>query len=116
MARLFSLVSDKGESHAPSPRSSGSHGDAGSRPPLPVRTILIVEDNAFNLKLLDDLLHAAGYNTLKATDGKQALKVAWQFRPDVILMDIGLPDISGIDVTREIRASDELKDIPVIAV
>jgi two-component system cell cycle response regulator DivK len=68
------------------------------------------------LKLLDDLLRAAGYNTLKATDGKQALRAARQFRPDVILMDIGLPDISGIDVTAEIRASDELKNIPVIAV
>jgi two-component system cell cycle response regulator DivK len=78
--------------------------------------VLIVEDNAFNLKLLDDLLQAAGYNTLKATDGEQALSMARQFRPDVILMDIGLPDISGIDVTREIRASDDLKDTPVIAV
>src|SRR3954466_4934137 len=116
MARQFSLVSDKGGSHAPSPRSSGSHGDAGSRPPLPARTVLIVEDNAFNLKLLDDLLQAAGYNTLKATDGRQALQMTRQFRPDVILMDIGLPDMSGIDVTKEIRASDELKDIPVIAV
>jgi two-component system cell cycle response regulator DivK len=94
----------------------GAGTGTGGKPPLPIRTILIVEDNAFNLKLLDDLLHAAGYETLKATDGKQALKAARQFRPDVILMDIGLPDISGIDVTREIRASDELKDIPVIAV
>ena len=116
MARQFSLVSDKGGSHAPSPRSSGSHGDAGSRPPLPARTVLIVEDNAFNLKLLDDLLQAAGYNTLKATDGEQALSMARQFRPDVILMDIGLPDMSGIDVTLEIRASEELRNIPVIAV
>jgi two-component system, cell cycle response regulator DivK len=116
MARLFSLVSDKGGSSGPSPRSSGSRSAAGARPPLPVRTVLIVEDNAFNLKLLDDLLQAAGYNTLKATDGEQALSMARQFRPDVILMDIGLPDISGIDVTREIRASEDLKDIPVIAV
>jgi len=116
MARLFSLVSDKGGSHAPSPRSTGPRSGAGAKPPPFVRTVLIVEDNAFNLKLLDDLLRAAGYNTLKATDGEQALRVARQSRPDVILMDIGLPDISGIDVTREIRASDELKDIPVIAV
>ena len=116
MARQFSLVSDKGGSHAPSPRSAGPRGGAGAEPSPFVRTVLIVEDNAFNLKLLDDLLRAAGYNTLRATDGEQALRVARQFRPDVILMDIGLPDISGIDVTREIRASDELKDIPVIAV
>ncbi len=116
MARQFSLVSDKGGSTGPSPRSTGSRSGAGARPPLPVRTVLIVEDNAFNLKLLDDLLQAAGYNTLKATDGEQALSMARQFRPDVILMDIGLPDISGIDVTLEIRASDDLKDIPVIAV
>jgi two-component system cell cycle response regulator DivK len=81
-----------------------------------VRTVLIVEDNAFNLKLLDDLLQAAGYNTLKATDGGQALSMAREFTPDVILMDIGLPDMSGIDVTREIRASSDLKDIPIIAV
>lgn len=78
--------------------------------------MLIVEDNAFNLKLLDDLLQAAGYNTLKAIDGEQALSMAREFRPDVILMDIGLPDMSGIDVTREIRASSDLKDIPIIAV
>jgi two-component system cell cycle response regulator DivK len=116
MARQFSLVSDKGGSRAPSPRSARSQGGAGARPPLPVKTILIVEDNAFNLKLLDDLLQAAGYNTLKATDGRQALQLTRQFQPDVILMDIGLPDMSGIDVTKEIRASDELKDIPVIAV
>jgi two-component system, cell cycle response regulator DivK len=116
MARQFSLVSDKGGSHAPSPWSMAPRGGAGGKPSLPVRTVLIVEDNAFNLKLLDDLLRAAGYNTLKATDGKQALRAARQFRPDVILMDIGLPDISGIDVTAEIRASDELKNIPVIAV
>jgi two-component system cell cycle response regulator DivK len=116
MARQFSLVSDKGGSHAPSPRSTGPRGGAGAKQPPFVRTVLIVEDNAFNLKLLDDLLQSAGYNTLKATDGEQALRTARQFRPDVILMDIGLPDISGIDVTREIRASDELKDIPVIAV
>jgi two-component system cell cycle response regulator DivK len=116
MARQFSLVSDKGGSSARSPRSSGSRNGAGARPPLPVRTILIVEDNAFNLKLLDDLLQAAGYNTVKATDGEQGLRMARQFKPDVILMDIGLPDMSGIDVTREIRASEELKDTPVIAV
>src|SRR5918998_3666631 len=119
MARHFSLVSDKGVSgsgdsgkggsHAPSSWSKGPRSGAGGKPPLPVRTILIVEDNAFNLKLLDDLLRAAGHNTLKATDGRQALWAARRFRPDVILMDIGLPDISGIDVTREIRASDELK-------
>src|SRR3954454_4062147 len=113
MARQFSLVSDKSGSHAPSSRSTGPRGGAGARPPLPVRTVLIVEDNAFNLKLLDDLLQAAGYNTLKATDGEQALSMARQFQPDVILMDIGLPDMSGIDVTLEIRASDDLKDIPV---
>src|SRR4051794_22060328 len=99
MARQFSLVSDKGGSRAPSLRSAGPQGGAGARPPLSVKTILIVEDNAFNLKLLDDLLQAAGYNTLKATDGRQALQMTRQFRPDVILMDIGLPDMSGIDVT-----------------
>ena len=121
MARQFSLVSDKGVSskggpNALSPRLAGPRGGAGAKPSFPVRTVLIVEDNAFNLKLLDDLLQAAGYNTIKATDGEQALRAARRFRPDVILMDIGLPDISGIDVTQEIRASDELKDIPVIAV
>jgi two-component system cell cycle response regulator DivK len=116
MARQFSLVSDKSGSHAPSSRSTGPRGGDGSRPPLPVRTVLIVEDNAFNLKLLDDLLQAAGYNTLKATGGRQALQMARQFRPDVILLDIGLPDMSGIDVTQEIRANDELRSTPVIAV
>ena len=80
------------------------------------KTALIVEDNALNLKLMRDLLEASGIATLQTKDGKEALELARQHRPDVILMDIQLPDVSGLDVTRWIKADPELKHIPVIAV
>lgn len=114
MSRRLSLVSGEGASPpaAPEPRRGGGEG----KPPLHIRTVLIVEDNPFNLKLLDDLLQAAGYTTLTATDGEQALDQAMQFMPNVILLDIGLPDMSGVDVARAIRNSDRLHKIPVIAV
>lgn len=116
MPRRLSLVSGEGASPpaAPEPYRRGG-GDEG-KPPLPIRTVLIVEDNAFNLKLLDDLLQAAGYTTLTATDGEQALDQAMQFMPNVILLDIGLPDMSGVDVAKAIRNSRQLHKIPVIAV
>jgi two-component system cell cycle response regulator DivK len=80
------------------------------------KTALIVEDNALNLKLMRDLLEASGIATVQTKDGKEALNLARQHRPDVILMDIQLPDVSGLDVTRWIKGDAELNHIPVIAV
>ena len=80
------------------------------------KTILIVEDNDLNMKLFHDLLEAHGYNTLQTKDGIEALKLARQHRPDLILMDIQLPEISGLEVTKWIKEDDELKSIPIIAV
>lgn len=80
------------------------------------KTVLIVEDNDLNMKLLNDLLQANGYQTLQSVDGKDTLKLAKEFIPDLILMDIQLPEISGLEHVRMLKADDELKDIPVVAV
>ena len=80
------------------------------------REILIVEDNDLNMKLFNDLLQAHGYDTLQTKDGREALTLARDNRPDLILMDIQLPEISGLEVTRMLKAETELKSIPVIAV
>ena len=80
------------------------------------KTILIVEDNDLNMKLFHDLLEAHGYSTIQTKDGIEALKLARHHRPDLILMDIQLPEISGLEVTKWIKEDDELKSIPIIAV
>jgi two-component system cell cycle response regulator DivK len=80
------------------------------------KTVLIVEDNELNMKLFHDLLEAHGYDTLQTRDGREALGLARAHRPDLILMDIQLPEVSGLDVTKWIKEDDELRSIPVIAV
>ncbi len=80
------------------------------------KKVLIVEDNELNMKLFHDLLEVHGYETLQTRDGREALELARQHRPDLILMDIQLPEVSGLDVTRWIKADETLKRIPVIAV
>jgi two-component system, cell cycle response regulator DivK len=80
------------------------------------KTVLIVEDNELNMKLFNDLLEAHGYLTLQTRDGVEALRMARQHRPDLILMDIQLPEVSGLEVTKWLKEDDELKAIPVIAV
>ncbi len=80
------------------------------------KTVMIVEDNDLNMKLFDDLLTAHGYKTVKTQDGRNALELAKKHMPDLIVMDIQLPEISGIEVTKQIKANDSLKHIPVIAV
>jgi two-component system cell cycle response regulator DivK len=93
---------------------------AGSPPTPPVaatpKTILVVEDNELNMKLFHDLLEAHGYNILQTRDGMEALKIARQHKPDLILMDIQLPEVSGLEVTKWIKEDDNLKSIPIIAV
>ena len=80
------------------------------------KTILVVEDNELNMKLFHDLLEAHGYSILQTRDGMEALKLARQHKPDLILMDIQLPEVSGLEVTKWIKEDDDLKGIPIIAV
>ncbi len=80
------------------------------------KKVLIVEDNELNMKLFRDLLEAQGYDTLETREGLQALTLARQHRPDLILMDIQLPEISGLEVTKWLKEDEELAVIPVVAV
>ena len=80
------------------------------------KTVLIVEDNELNMKLFNDLLEAHGYVTLQTRDGMEALKIAREHRPDLIVMDIQLPEVSGLEVTKWLKEDDNLRAIPVIAV
>ncbi len=80
------------------------------------KTVLIVEDNELNMKLFNDLLEAHGYSTLRSRNGMEALELAREHVPDLILMDIQLPEVSGLEVTKWIKEDDALKSIPVIAV
>ena len=84
--------------------------------PVTEKTVLIVEDNELNMKLFNDLLDAHGYRTLQTRDGMEALDLAREHRPDLILMDIQLPEVSGLEVTKWLKADDELQGIPVVAV
>jgi two-component system cell cycle response regulator DivK len=80
------------------------------------KTVLIVEDNELNMKLFHDLLEAHGIQTLETRDGNNVLDIAREKKPDLILMDIQLPEVSGLDVTKWLKADEGLKHIPVIAV
>jgi two-component system cell cycle response regulator DivK len=80
------------------------------------KTVLIVEDNELNMKLFHDLLQANGFETIETRNGIEALDLARKHKPDLILMDIQLPEVSGLEVTKWIKEDDELKAIPVIAV
>ena len=80
------------------------------------KTVLIVEDNELNMKLFHDLLEAHGYNTIETRNGIEALDLARKHKPDLILMDIQLPEVSGLEVTKWLKEDDDLKSIPVVAV
>jgi two-component system cell cycle response regulator DivK len=78
-------------------------------------TVLVVEDNALNLKLVRDVLGHAGYRVLEAGDAERGISIAREERPDLILMDIQLPGIDGVEALRRLRADDATKSIPVVA-
>ena len=78
--------------------------------------ILIVEDNALNIKLFCDLLEAHGHSTRAVTDSRLALQEAQDFSPDLVITDIQLPHVSGLEVIRLIRADERLADVPIMAV
>ncbi|MBB3951132.1 response regulator [Aureimonas jatrophae] len=80
------------------------------------KTVMIVEDNELNMKLFRDLIEAHGYRTVQTRSGLTAVELARESRPNLILMDIQLPEISGLEVTRRLKDDPELKPIPVIAV
>lgn len=80
------------------------------------KTVLIVEDNELNMKLFHDLLEAHGYNVIEARNGHEGYEFAKENQPDLILMDIQLPEVSGLDVTRRIKEDANLAHIPVVAV
>jgi two-component system, cell cycle response regulator DivK len=80
------------------------------------KTVLIVEDNELNMKLFRDLLEAHGYQTSGTSNGVEAIELVRKMRPDLILMDIQLPQVSGLEVTRWIKDDPELRSIPVVAV
>ncbi|NQY96221.1 MAG: response regulator [Henriciella sp.] len=78
--------------------------------------VLIVEDNALNMRLFSDLLEASGYETLQCTDGGKAAALAVEEQPDLIIMDIQLPEVSGLDITRWLKDDERTSAIPVLAV
>ena len=83
---------------------------------MSTKTVLIVEDNELNMKLFHDLLDANGYHTLQTNDGMEVLDIAREHSPDLILMDIQLPEVSGLEVTKWLKEDDSLRRIPVVAV
>lgn len=80
------------------------------------KSVLIVEDNVLNMKLFNDLLEAKGYQTIQTSNGLEVLDLARKHRPNLILMDIQLPEVSGLEITKWLKEDDELHVIPVIAV
>lgn len=80
------------------------------------KTVLIVEDNELNMRLFNDLLEAFGYRTVKTREGGQAVAMVREHRPDLLIMDIQLPEVSGLDIAKELKADPELRSIPIVAV
>lgn len=80
------------------------------------KSVLIVEDNELNMKLFNDVLEAKGYEIIQTRSGLEALDLARKHRPNLILMDIQLPEVSGLEVTKWLKEDEELFSIPVIAV
>ncbi|EJF79770.1 polar-differentiation response regulator divK [Bartonella sp. DB5-6] len=80
------------------------------------KKVMIVEDNELNMKLFRDLVEASGYETVETRNGLMALDLARSSMPSLILVDIQLPEVSGIDVIKQLKGDEELKSIPVVAV
>ena len=80
------------------------------------KTILYIEDNEFNRKIVRDLLKRTKYQLVEAHDGEAGVAKALEIKPDLILMDIQLPKMSGLDATRQLRAEAATQDTPIIAI
>src|SRR5262249_974306 len=87
----------------------------GMQQPKP-KTILVVEDHKLNMKLFCDLLGMRHHSVFQAIDGVEALKLARQHKPDLILMDIQLPGVSGLEIVKWMREDDSLRAIPIVAI
>ena len=96
--------------------AAGGVATGAGKGPGMAKTVLIVEDNELNMKLFHDLLEAHGYNTVTTRNGIEALDLAREHRPDLILMDIQLPEVSGLEVTKWLKDDQDLRVIPVVAV
>src|SRR5215471_1315751 len=103
--------------------SKSEHGDAAEGAKTPERQgnangqrILIVEDDRLSMTLLSDFLNAHGFKILKTSEGLEAINLARDEHPDLILMDIRLPGISGFEVTRLLKQDNQTKAVPIIAV
>jgi two-component system, cell cycle response regulator DivK len=77
--------------------------------------ILVVEDNQKNMKLVRDVLEASGFRTLEAPTGEQGVELAIEHRPDLVLMDVQLPDIDGVEALRRMRRDERTATVPVLA-
>ena len=88
---------------------------SGKENPQREKVVLVVEDDPKNLKLVRDLLRVSGYETLEATDGKQAVELAKDNKPNLILMDIQIPVMDGLEATGLLKNDDKTKNIPVVA-
>jgi two-component system cell cycle response regulator DivK len=88
----------------------------GDQPDAAPKTVLVIEDNELKLKLLNDLLEYQGYTVITTRLGEPALGLARQYKPDLILMDIQLPDISGIEATQRLKNDQQTRAIPIIAI
>jgi two-component system, cell cycle response regulator DivK len=97
-------------------RTRHAAGPAGSDAVAMPKTVLIVEDNELNMKLFNDLLEAHGYTTIQTRSGVEAVDLARRHRPNLILMDIQLPEVSGLEVTQWLKDDEELRSIPIIAI
>ena len=82
----------------------------------PAKKVLVVEDNELNMKLFCDLLDAFGFQTVESRDGLKAVDLARTHKPDLIIMDIQLPEVSGLDLTRWIKDDSQINQIPIMAV
>jgi CheY-like chemotaxis protein len=80
-----------------------------------LKKILVVEDNSINMRLIKMTLGNKGYSLLEATDGEEALAVVVKERPDLIIMDVRLPKVNGLEVTRRLRQTPGLSQIPILA-
>lgn len=80
------------------------------------KTVMIIEDDLLHMKLFHDVLESQGYETIRCPDGEDVLEIALGQRPDLVLLDICLPLISGFDIVKELRSQKEFKNTPIIAV
>jgi two-component system cell cycle response regulator DivK len=95
---------------------SSAHSDEGGKHLMSDIHILYIEDNRENLLLVRRILEAEGFSVSGATDGPSGLELAAQMRPDLILLDINLPEIDGYDLARQFRATPGMEQVPILAI